>query len=208
VSTMRSTTLLLFTLVVCLGSSYGSEDEETSKPASNVPTAVEETVAAVDKVAKPRSLRGWLTAPTQAPRKINLESREGSLPLKKAKPGFCGSPKTYGIKCMMRLDQCKEDHQCPGVSKCCMVGVCGYLCVKPKPTEELVKEDVKPEIKKKDKKESTTTEAYDDNNESLKASDIIDMKDMKDKKDFIVAEEKPPKIEDDTAINEMDSQDV
>ncbi|CAL4113718.1 unnamed protein product [Meganyctiphanes norvegica] len=186
---MRATTLLFFTLAVYLGICCGSAVPSKKFGINKAAAVVEEEDSPQERSAtKPKSLIGWLRAPTERPA-IKVESRESLAAPKKPKPGFCGSPKNYGIKCMQRLDQCKEDHQCPGDSKCCMIGICGYLCVKPKATEELTKEEVKVDLKKKDKKgAATTTEAYDDNNESLKASDVIDMKDMKDMKDVIVEE--------------------
>ncbi|XP_042215466.1 uncharacterized protein LOC121861637 [Homarus americanus] len=137
------------------------------------------TEAATEAVTDPvteeirrAGVNGWLAAPTPAP------SKSRTTPTTKAdKPGLCETPKGFGIKCMSGLDQCKEDGQCPGSTKCCMVGECGKLCVKPKPTsteaKEPTKESEKNEAKKnKEAKENTSEKLEEEETETQRPQDL------------------------------------
>ncbi|KAK4315225.1 hypothetical protein Pmani_013531 [Petrolisthes manimaculis] len=117
------------------------------RPGTTVATTATETET-VTESATPEvrevGVNGWLAAPTQAPASPLARTEPPPIP---DKPGLCEAPKGFGVKCMTRMDQCSLDHHCPGATKCCMVGECGYLCVKPKPTSE-AKQPVKQTIKK------------------------------------------------------------
>lgn len=93
-------------------------------------------------------VNGWLAAPTAAPTKARITPQR-----KTDRPGLCETPKAFGIMCMSRKDQCKHDIQCPDSCKCCLVGECGRLCVKPKPTSDDSKEPIKSGNSKKSKEE-------------------------------------------------------
>lgn len=90
-------------------------------------------------------VNGWLAAPTLAPASPLARTE---APPKPDKAGLCETAKGFGVKCMTRVDQCMVDHECPGATKCCMVGECGYLCVKPKPTSTEAKQPTKTTVKK------------------------------------------------------------
>lgn len=97
-------------------------------------TALGHTIPASLRIATPpQSLEGWLSYPTEAP-SVTTAKYTPTIPNNKA--GTCGSSHGYGIKCRERMDQCSNDSHCPGATRCCMVGDCGYLCVKPKATSE------------------------------------------------------------------------
>ncbi|XP_037788833.1 uncharacterized protein LOC119584344 isoform X2 [Penaeus monodon] len=104
----------------------------TTAPAA--PSSVELAAAPLSEDqfdVKPQvGVDGWLASPKRTTQPA-IEART-EPPSKADKPGSCDTPKGFGIKCMTRLDQCMKDHECPGSTKCCMVGECGYLCVKPK----------------------------------------------------------------------------
>ncbi|XP_050715755.1 integumentary mucin C.1-like [Eriocheir sinensis] len=131
-------------------------DTITTATATNTTAAATEEVKKREEEAAEKEeeeeerrvgVNGWLAAPTQSP------STSTQAPPKQDKPGICESPKGFGIKCMTRMDQCQDDHTCPGGTKCCLVGECGLLCVKPKPTSTDTAKVVTKEGTKKNKKE-------------------------------------------------------
>lgn len=81
----------------------------------------------------PQSLEGWLSQPTEAPTRPKRPQSGGLKrnPVPTKKSGVCGNAVDYGIQCKGRMDQCENDSHCPGTTRCCMVGDCGNLCIKP-----------------------------------------------------------------------------
>ncbi|KAK3872477.1 hypothetical protein Pcinc_022450 [Petrolisthes cinctipes] len=124
-----------------LTTTVGRQGTTVATTATETETVTEPVTQEVREVG----VNGWLAAPTQAPASPLARTEPPPIP---DKPGLCEAPKGFGVKCMSRMDQCSLDHHCPGATKCCMVGECGYLCVKPKPTSNEAKQPVKQTIKK------------------------------------------------------------
>ncbi|XP_066976561.1 neurofilament medium polypeptide-like isoform X2 [Macrobrachium rosenbergii] len=157
------------------------------------------------KEVREAGVNGWLSEPTPAPDNTPSISRT-EPPSKNDKHGSCDTPKGFGIKCAVRFDQCTSDGDCPGTTKCCMVGDCGYLCVKPKPVSTGPKEVTKEVPNKKIKGDkvssqgvadltpssSEVTEAVELPEGAVKLEDIIELPEEMKKK---MAEEQAKKEE-------------
>ncbi|XP_064120649.1 putative autophagy-related protein 11 [Macrobrachium nipponense] len=137
-----------------------------------------------------------------------------SLALQSDKLEAATHQRAFGIKCAVRFDQCASDGECPGTTKCCMVGDCGYLCVKPKPVSTGPKEVTKEVPNKKIKGDkissqvasdltpssSEVTEAVELPEGAVKLEDIIELPEEMKKK---MAEEQAKKNEEERKKQEL-----
>ncbi|XP_076038809.1 uncharacterized protein LOC143024003 [Oratosquilla oratoria] len=170
----------------CKGASCRRVPSKAAKAVISAPPTKGTVVApegALVAVEGPGGEGGWLTAPTTAAPKPKTTPK-----VKPDKPGVCGPPKSYGIMCSQPLDQCKRDGDCPGLSKCCMIGECGYLCVSPKTkgdveekpvpvAEQIFKNEVEEEEEAKYIFTSEEIEGDKDSFSTLKSEDKIVMQD-------------------------------
>ncbi|RXG59159.1 hypothetical protein Avbf_17478 [Armadillidium vulgare] len=98
------------------------------EPTTKETSTTTQTIPSFFATKKPESLVGWL----QNPKREVTTTTHNPIDNNLVKDGFCGNKHDYGIRCGKRMDQCKRDSNCPGVTKCCLVSDCGFLCVRPK----------------------------------------------------------------------------
>ncbi|KAB7498875.1 hypothetical protein Anas_12996, partial [Armadillidium nasatum] len=139
----------------------GKSPPDGIEPTTNETSTTTETIPSFFATKKPESLVGWLQNPKREVSTTTHNPIDNNL----VKDGFCGNKHDYGIRCGKRMDQCKKDSNCPGVTKCCLVSDCGFLCVRPKAKRK--------QKTKKKKKEPVTTA------EGLKVEDITKMPEKK-----------------------------